>query len=111
VLLALYAAPLRQPRWLAALGVGLAVLALAYPEPSIVLAQAALLGVGLAIVAAFLHRLLPRDISSDDRSRLPSKAIVERSSTDVFHRPAPAPSSTASVALALERPPSESQVR
>ncbi|MEX2139291.1 MAG: hypothetical protein WD894_08525 [Pirellulales bacterium] len=113
VLLALYAAPLRRPRWLMAIGVGLGVLALAYPEPAIVLAQAALLGVGLAVVAAVLHRVLPRDTSGDDLARLPSSAIMERSSTEVFHRQAPAatPSSTASVAVALDRSTSESQVR
>jgi hypothetical protein len=113
VLVALYAAPLRRPRWIMAIGIGLAVLAVAYPEPAIVLAQAALLGIGLAVVAAFLHRLLPRDASAEDVSGLSNGASLERSSTEVFHRPQPSasPSSTASVAVALEHPASESQVR
>jgi hypothetical protein len=113
VLVALYAAPLRRPRWIMAIGIGLVVLAVAYPEPAIVLAQAALLGIGLAVVAAFLHRLLPRDASAEDVSGLSNGASLERSSTEVFHRPQPSasPSSTASVAVALEHPASESQVR
>jgi hypothetical protein len=113
VLAALYAAPLRRPRWMMAIGVGLGVLALAYPEPAIVLAQAALLGIGLAVVAALLHRVLPREASAEDVSGLSASAIRERSSTDVFHRPQPSasPSSTASVAVALEHPHPESQVR
>jgi hypothetical protein len=112
VLLALYATPVRRPRSLVAIGAGLGVLALAYPEPAIVLAQAALLGVGLAVVAAVLHRVLPHDTRGDDLSRLATNSIAEHSSTDVF-RPAPSesPSSTASVTLALERPASEPQVR
>ncbi len=113
VLTALYAVPLRRPRWMMAIGLGLVVLALAYPEPAIILAQAALLGIGLAVVAALLHRVLPRDARTEDVSGLSTGAILERSSTEAFHRPQPsaAPSSTASVALALERPTSESQVR
>jgi hypothetical protein len=112
VLLALYVPAVRRPRWLVTIGAGIGVLALAYPEPAAVLVQAALLGVGLAIVAAVLHRMMPHEPADDGLPRLPAGGIVERSSTDVFRRPgAESGSSTASVALALEHPRSESQVR
>jgi hypothetical protein len=113
VLAALYAGPLRRPRWLVAIGVALGVMALAYPEGAILLSQAATLGVGLAIVAALLHRVVPREAVAEDVSSLSTGAFVERSTTEVFHRPQPSasPSSTASVAVALEHPSSESHVR
>jgi hypothetical protein len=113
VLLALYAPALRRPRWLAAVGVVLIILAVAYPEPAIVLSQAALLGVGLAAIAALLRRLFPRATTSDARSPLQPSAAAEKSSTDVYFRPAPASgqSSTASRGLALEEASSRSSVQ
>jgi hypothetical protein len=113
VLLALYAPALRRPRSLAVMGVGVSVLAAAYPEPAMVLAQAALLGLGLAATAALLRRILSRESMNNEASRSQTGAAKEKSSTDLFYRPAPPAgnSSTATRALALEEASSRSSVQ
>ena len=112
VLLALYAPALRRPRFLAVFGAVVSALALAYPEPAIVLGQAALLGIGLAAIAALLRRLLPREPSGSEIARPQASAGADKSSTDVFYRPAPSAghTPTASRALALEDASSRSSV-
>jgi hypothetical protein len=104
VLLAIYAPALRRPRSLAVVGVVVSILAVAFPEPAIVLGQAALLGIGLAAVAALLRRLLPREPSGGEISRNQAAARADKSSTDVFYRPAPVAghTPTASRPLAVE---------
>jgi hypothetical protein len=113
VLLALYAPALRRPRSLAVVGMLVCVMAMAYPGPAIVLGQAALLGVGLAAIAALLRRLLPRDSIGVEVSRPQISAAAEKSSTDVYYRPAPVSghSSTATRALTLEEASSRSSVQ
>jgi hypothetical protein len=113
VLLALYAPALRRPRWVAVMGILVSVSAVAYPEPAIVLGQAGLLGVGLAAMAVLLRRLLARDNLDEPISRPQTSTGPEKSSTDVYYRPAPASghSSTATRALALEEASSRSSVQ
>jgi hypothetical protein len=111
VLLVLYAPALRRPRSLAVVGMAVSILAVAYPEPAIVLGQAALLGIGLAAIAGLLRRLLPRESIGNEISRTQSGAGTDKSSTDVFYRPASVTghTPTASRALALGDASSRSQ--
>jgi len=84
-LLLVYVPAVRRPASLLALAVALCAAVLAWPAPSLLLAQASGLGVVLAMGAAWLHRsvlrrhgrVVPREISS---------SILERSSTKTPRR-------------------------
>jgi hypothetical protein len=55
-----------------------------FPEPALLLAQAASLGLVLALVAAILRRTLSRRPTSIYRE--PSQVILEKGSTQPFHQ-------------------------
>jgi len=111
MIFALYAPWLRRARSLMAAGAVLIALAFAYPEPAILFAQAALLGVALALLAAVLHRVLRRESTVEEVRPVPSNSMVERTSTDVYYRPAGVSTSSTPTAIAIERSSSESHVQ
>jgi hypothetical protein len=94
-LLLLYATWARRAAVLLLLFVALVALAVRFPEPAVLLAQSAVFGLGLALVAVALERRLAgrrRRITALPHS---SSSIVDRRSTDRQARaPAPPPAST-----------------
>jgi hypothetical protein len=83
-LVMIYVPATRNPAALLALAVLLLAVGVLYPEPTLLLAQAASLGLVLAVVAAILRRSLSRRPTSPYRE--PSQVIVERGSTQPFHQ-------------------------
>jgi hypothetical protein len=112
MLFALYTRWLRRPRPLIVVGIVVIALALAYPDPAVLLGQAAMLGVVLALAAALLHRVLHREAAREEARPVPSSLTIERTSTDVYYRPAGTSSASSSPkSMALERSTSESHVQ
>jgi hypothetical protein len=110
--LILYVPQLRRPQTLVVVGLFVLALALAYPEPAILLGQAAALGLVLAIAAAVLHRIAKREPIGDESRRPQPSSIIEHSATELYHHPLGAQtSSSAAAALAFERSQSDSHVR
>jgi hypothetical protein len=83
-LVAIYAPATRNPAVLLTLAVLLLAAGILYPEPTLLLAQAASLGLVLALVAAILRRSLTR--RPTPLYREPSHVILERGSTKPFHQ-------------------------
>jgi hypothetical protein len=113
MLIGLYASPSRRPAMLVCLGVAVAILALAYPEPAIVLAQSAVLGLALGFLAPVLRRTVRQPSRDEPLSHVASGFSPDRSSTRSFPTQQMSKSgvSTASVAMALESGLPESQGR
>ncbi len=112
-LVLIYLPRLRHP---ATLGVGIVVLfalVLAYPEPALLIGQAAVLGLFLSILALLLFRATQRRRLQTPQSVASRSSIMSRSPSDVLYRPSPPASagSTATAAISLVRPVSESQAR
>lgn len=80
-LLLLYVPVFRRPGFLLAAAVGLAATATMYPHTAVVLAQAAALGLLLAVVAGLLKRLFTTDVEVGRAVGAPASAISERGST------------------------------
>ena len=80
-LLLLYVPAIRRPGVLLVAAVGLAATAAIYPHTAMVLAQAAALGLLLAVVAGLLKRLFSTDTETVRAVGVPSSAISERGST------------------------------
>jgi hypothetical protein len=103
-LLLIYVPASRHPATLFAAAVVLLCLGLLYPEPMLLVSQAAILGLGLALLAGLLRRSLRRR-----RMVLPERAssVVERGSTPTHRPPAPSgsqPSTQAAAGLAAAPP-------
>jgi hypothetical protein len=96
-LVLIYFPAARHPAALFGFAVLVAAASFLAPQSALVVAQAAVLGLALAGVAALLARMLPRRPVATISVRGSSQAIRERSVTELYHRvPAgPSPPSTA----------------
>ena len=86
-LLAIYLPVIRHPAVLLMAAVALAYAGLVYPEPTLMIAQAASLGLGLGLFAAVLERLA-RHYAGPAAPVEPPPSPLEKKSTQIF-RPAP----------------------
>lgn len=112
-LLLLYVPVFRRAPSLIALAAVIATVALAFPEVAVLVGQAAVLGIVLAVIAISLYRSLRKAPVVTDFQGSSASPMVDRSSTQLYYRPATAgsPSSTATTPALLERPAPESQSR
>lgn len=91
----IYFPVLRHPAAIFALALLVLAAGLIDSEAALLLAQASTLGVGLAVVAALLARTSLRPVVITVPVRGSSKALIERGTTEIYHR-APSGSSPAS---------------
>ncbi len=98
-LLLIYVPPLRHPATLLLLGVALPAAGLIAPAPTMLFAQAAALGLALALVAGMLERAARRRRAAAEGE--PSSSRFELRTADAKSPPtgAPAPSSTGTAPL------------
>ncbi len=99
-----YVPMLRQGRMLVAAAAALLVAAVIWPEPVVLLAQAAALGLGLVLLALVLRRFVGRRLLPAPPPAISSGSAaiaVERSSQRFAARPADTPTTTASIAIEL----------
>jgi hypothetical protein len=99
-----YLPVLRQPRTLVAAASALLAAAVIWPEPVVLLAQAAAFGVGLVMLALVLRRFVGRRLLPAPPPALSTGSaaiVVERSSQRFVSRPADTPTTTASIAIEL----------
>ena len=87
-LLWIYIPAVRHPAALFAAAVGLAAATAVYPEPTLLLLQAASLGVVLVLVAAALQRRVTRPRRGVPHSE-PTSSVFDRGSTETQYRLAP----------------------
>jgi hypothetical protein len=108
-LVLIYFPPARHPGLLLALAVFILAASLIEPDTALLLAQASILGLALAFLAAALARRTLRRPYAIHPGRGSSRAMLDRSATQAFHRPAKsAPSSTATaVAMQISSPESQ----
>ena len=106
----IYFPPARHPGLLLALAVVILAASLIEPDTALLLAQASILGLALAFLAAALARRTLRRPYVIHQGRGSSRAVLDRSATQAFHRSAKsAPSSTATaVAMQISSPESQS---
>jgi hypothetical protein len=99
----MYVPPLRSPRVILAAAVMLLIAVLIWPDPMVLLAQAASVGLCLAVLALMLRRLVgrPGDIT-ESTARAPASPTLERSSKRLAYRASDerdAATTTASIAV------------
>ncbi len=100
----IYLPALRRPRTLIAAAAGLLVLIVVWPDPAVLIAQAASLGLGLSLFAFALQRVFAGWRAQEPSSRLVLPRQHERSSQRTSQRrtePAKSPTTTASIAVAV----------
>lgn len=102
-LLAIYVPAFRHPVVLLTAAAVLAYAGLVYPEPTLMLAQAASLGLGLALLAGLLERLSRRYTGVPVPPEAPP-SMMEKKSTQIY-RPAPAAGNLASTESGPASPP------
>jgi hypothetical protein len=108
-LLLIYVPACRHPASLLAAGIVLAAVGLAAPEPTLLLAQAAVLGLALTLLAGLLERSVGRRRGRVLRKE-PLSALVEVSSTHTAHYPGVAGQApTESLPAMLPEPSGKSQ--
>jgi hypothetical protein len=105
----IYFPPLRHPGLILVLAVFILAASLIKPDTALLLAQASTLGLVLAFLAAALARRTLRRPQIVHAGRGSSRAVLDSSATQAFHRPTKAtPSSTATaVAMQISAPESE----
>jgi hypothetical protein len=107
-LLLMRIAALRRAWTLVALAISLLVFALAYPDLAILLGQASLIGLLLAGLAFVLRGVVRRHAQPSNTVHAGSSLLRDRSATELYYRPAPAPVSTASAGSGIEHAATES---
>lgn len=105
-LLLIYVPASRHPGTLFAAGIGLLCAGLLFPEPTLLVAQAAILGLVLTLVAG----LLQHSVARRRRTILPeiSSSILEKGSTQTQYQPPTAPNLISTQTAAAVAPPSDS---
>jgi hypothetical protein len=87
-----------------AAAVALLAAAVVWPEPVVLLSQAAALGIGLVLIAFVLRRVVGRRLAPAPPPALSTGSapiVVERSSQRISARPVETPTTTASIAVEL----------
>ena len=102
----IYFPALRRTRALVAAAAVLLVIALIYPEPALLFAQAGSLGLLLVLAALVLRGIVSRRPTPVSPTAISSSSRLERSSTRLHSRrePEPEPATTATSPVAIESP-------
>ncbi len=108
-LVLIYFPPARHPGLILVLVVCILAASLIKPEAALLLAQASSLGLVLAFLAAALARRTLRRSPVIASSRGSSRAVLDRSATQAFHRPAKSTPSSTATATAMQISSPESQ--
>ncbi|HEV3416009.1 MAG TPA: DUF2304 domain-containing protein, partial [Pirellulales bacterium] len=98
----MYVPPLRAPRMLLTAAVALLIAVLIWPDPTILLAQAAGVGLGLAVLSFILQRMVGRREIAESTARASAPSHLERSSKRIAYRASDgrdAATTTASIAV------------
>ena len=108
-LVLIYVPASRHPAALLVLAVGLLGASISYPAPALLVAQAASLGLALALFGALLHRALGRTRGTV-AGRDSSSSILDRHSTQAQYRPPmeAEQASTDAVSVEMSMPHSDS---